>query len=366
MNNVHPYKLNSNAYNFFFHPLHESEQYPLRAIIAVITNIAITIFTFGLWQIPFWIVNRLDHKKIVKWDIDPVANVTLEVKSKVPLHKVGGFNRGILDNTCYIAATLQSIRQIPLIRKRLSPEYKLTLAPNESNEAFVLRQKIQQTLFDLLNQTDVGITVDRMDFRQFNVLLDDCQQQYVKDGFEKYRTDRYFKPGKAGDQETLFRFLMLILELKNDWEEINYRKKVKWPGEYNNIENDDQLADLLQYNIESKVAPKVILIERIHPPQVKRAQKDPKHPQANVSLKLTKDVPIKIKYNQHDGDGNVKSSHTYTLVSATAGNESHAVACLKEIGKSDGWVYCNDGNVQKVKEIPSFEAVHYLYYAELD
>lgn len=51
-----------NIHNFFFHPLN-SKKAPIKTA-SIITNIFLTAVTFGIWQIPFWIVNRLDHKKI--------------------------------------------------------------------------------------------------------------------------------------------------------------------------------------------------------------------------------------------------------------------------------------------------------------
>lgn len=70
MNACHPYEKNSNEYNFFFHPLHNAKKNPVKAIVAVIINIALSILSFGLWQIPFWIINRLDQKKIEVWSLN--------------------------------------------------------------------------------------------------------------------------------------------------------------------------------------------------------------------------------------------------------------------------------------------------------
>lgn len=357
---THPYELNSNAYNFFFHPLHKSEENPLKAIIAVIVNIAITIFSFFLWQIPFWIVNRLDHKKIENLNpntnANSVVNEILGTHVKVSLDKIGGFDNG--GNTCYIAATLQSLRQIPMFRRRLSSEYSLTQKPNESNEAFALRQKVKQTMFDFLNQTDAGKKVGGKDFLQYNALLDEYQQA------EKLSECRSFLTGEGGDQGQLFSFIMRVMEFGgHDWDKLMYMKKEDCPGRYNCVDDDTKIADLFEFNLSG--APKIILIERIHPEAVKVA-KNPDHVQSNVTLSLSKDIPVKIEYTHRDPQGREKSKHTYTLISATVGSRSHTVACLKEVGKPEGWVCCNDGDVKRVKDIPSFEAAHYLYYAELD
>lgn len=64
--NIHPYDTNSDVYNFFFHPLHFDNV--AINIVAVVTNIALSLFG-GLWQIPFWIVNRLDQHNNPKTNI---------------------------------------------------------------------------------------------------------------------------------------------------------------------------------------------------------------------------------------------------------------------------------------------------------
>jgi hypothetical protein len=63
---VHLYDSNSGVYNLLFHPLH-SKQKEVRAV-SVITVIFLTIVTGGLWQIPFWIINQFDDKKLKKWN----------------------------------------------------------------------------------------------------------------------------------------------------------------------------------------------------------------------------------------------------------------------------------------------------------
>lgn len=60
---IHPYNHNSNIYNILFHPLYDKKNKAL----SIITNIALTLLTGFLWQIPFWIINRLDHRKVEQW-----------------------------------------------------------------------------------------------------------------------------------------------------------------------------------------------------------------------------------------------------------------------------------------------------------
>jgi hypothetical protein len=65
MSAVHPYNKNSEVHNFLFHPLHGGKK--AKTSLSILTNIFMTLITGGLWQIPFWIVNRYDHKKIEVW-----------------------------------------------------------------------------------------------------------------------------------------------------------------------------------------------------------------------------------------------------------------------------------------------------------
>lgn len=60
---VHPYDKNSSVYNFIFHPFHNKKL----KIIALVSTIALTILTGFMWQIPFWIVNRLDQRQVNEW-----------------------------------------------------------------------------------------------------------------------------------------------------------------------------------------------------------------------------------------------------------------------------------------------------------
>jgi hypothetical protein len=62
----HPYSEHSGVYNFLFHPLHGEGK--LKTALSVITNIFLTIITGALWQIPFWIVNRLDNGRVEIWN----------------------------------------------------------------------------------------------------------------------------------------------------------------------------------------------------------------------------------------------------------------------------------------------------------
>ena len=84
--NTHPYDSNSNIYNVLFHPFHKKENKTL----AIITNVALTIITGFLWQIPFWILNRIDNRKIVQW------KASINIKGTENTDTIG---RAYIDNT---------------------------------------------------------------------------------------------------------------------------------------------------------------------------------------------------------------------------------------------------------------------------
>src|SRR5262249_47354675 len=59
---MHVKSAKSNLYDFFFHPFQFQEK-SINAL-SICTNIFLSIVTLGLWQVPFWIINKLDSKKI--------------------------------------------------------------------------------------------------------------------------------------------------------------------------------------------------------------------------------------------------------------------------------------------------------------
>lgn len=61
LNNISSF--NNDIYNFLFHPFNSDDKW--HNIASVITNIFLTVITFGLWQIPFWLFNTLDNRKII-------------------------------------------------------------------------------------------------------------------------------------------------------------------------------------------------------------------------------------------------------------------------------------------------------------
>lgn len=79
---VHPYNNNSDAYNFFFHPLHSKKK--IDKTCSVIVNIVVSLFTLGVWQIPFWIINRLDNRKLEVWKKEQASKIDKTASKNLP------------------------------------------------------------------------------------------------------------------------------------------------------------------------------------------------------------------------------------------------------------------------------------------
>ncbi|MBA3238615.1 MAG: hypothetical protein H0T62_09765 [Parachlamydiaceae bacterium] len=201
---VHPYSINTDAYNFFFHPLHEMEENVLKTAAAIIVNITLSIFSFGLWQLPFWIVNRLDNKKFEVWNISIETEKIEKVSSKiltrtktVPLEKTGRIHHGT--NTCFIAACIQLCRQMPDVRNALRAE--LEMKENESEEVFEYRKLVHNNLKAILLETEKGNDISPKKMNEFHSILHQYYQVYIP------------KPGKGGDTSLTFYTFLKALDI---------------------------------------------------------------------------------------------------------------------------------------------------------
>lgn len=77
----------SNAYKvnqFLFHPFEKSNRSKSTQLLSKCVHVFLTVITAGLWQIPFWIVNRLDNRKITK-DPNDATTQKSSVTAKLPL-----------------------------------------------------------------------------------------------------------------------------------------------------------------------------------------------------------------------------------------------------------------------------------------
>lgn len=64
MTKTHPYNKHSGIQNFFFHPFHAGKS---KAALSILTNIVISVFSLGIWQLPFWLINRRGNKHLQAW-----------------------------------------------------------------------------------------------------------------------------------------------------------------------------------------------------------------------------------------------------------------------------------------------------------
>lgn len=220
---VHPYEKNSNTYNFFFHPLHKAEENPVKTVVAVIVNIALSIFSFCLWQIPFWTVNRLDHKKIELWNLkvktekrtqldsfNPYTGKLIltqklsrmdinspDIQVSLPLEKTGRILHG--NNTCFIATAIQLCRQLPSVRNALRSELKKN--EWESEEKFNQRKLVHQQLKNIIAQTERGDDTPAILMNEFYSIL------------HQYAPNRIGEPGNTGAVTCAFDCLLNVLSI---------------------------------------------------------------------------------------------------------------------------------------------------------
>lgn len=271
--------------------------------------------------------------------IDLKANhLELDAIQKNSLDKIGGFSQA--GNTCYIASTLQALRQVPYFRTIVSSENKLIKKQTESDEAFESRMKVKQAIYNLMVATDKGETISKKTFREFHEILY-SSAKHLKTPF----SSPVSPPGKGGDQKLLFYFIMNTLEITAP--DLCYSKPY----------DDDTLINMMEkvcYRYLNE-GPKIIQIERLSASSVGEASEQ------HVSRQLSKNLPMEFDWWLSE-----EEKCTYKLVAATAGTQRHTWAYLRDISNPESWVCCNDGRVNKVRQIPQNETVHYLYYARMD
>jgi|GEM_PF-3811342 len=83
MNQIHPYDRHSSLYNFLFHPLHTQSK--VRKAAALVTHIFLSVITLCIWQLPFWVMNRMDHSKLVNISKNPGAILYMSITGN-PTH----------------------------------------------------------------------------------------------------------------------------------------------------------------------------------------------------------------------------------------------------------------------------------------
>lgn len=216
--NTHPCDLNTNAYNFFFHPLNKAKENPLKATAAIIVHIALTALTFFVWQIPFWIVNRLDNRKIVLWEKEEKARTISEKVSHIqsqnplgtqlseqpnrnenvniqpnqnnapanlqalPLEKTGRILHG--QNTCFLATAIQLCRQLPDVQRVLGKN--LNNIFHEPQEKYELRKAVHHHLKTVIGKSKDGIDISSEEMEELHSIL------------HRFAPEMISKPGQSG------------------------------------------------------------------------------------------------------------------------------------------------------------------------
>lgn len=174
-------------------------------------------FTFNLYERVYPISKKkyadlLARINEIKSRIFPSISFSTELNSNVssvptvlsknipalPAH-IGGFANG--GNTCYIASALQAMRQIPIVRDRLSLDFNFVRHENESPASFELRLEIRLTLINFFNFTDQGQTVSAEKMQKLGELL------------HKFNP-AYHNPGRGGDALEAFRYLLEVLGIQ--------------------------------------------------------------------------------------------------------------------------------------------------------
>lgn len=232
---IHPYEQNDKCYNFFFHPLHQSNgritDKPLAAW-AIITNIALTILTGMIWQIVFWAVNQWDEKSVQVWKEhntlkglpaktfnEPCAIKTEEtatigegqdaylLATNAPIEEeciqwktesTGGLSpfqetfskpcaikiedTGLIghgQNTCFLATAIQLCRQLPEVRKALATT--LEQKKEETNEQFQKRKNFHHCLQKILYKTEKRENISGAEMEDLHQIA----HEYSSKGFSK-------------------------------------------------------------------------------------------------------------------------------------------------------------------------------------
>jgi hypothetical protein len=183
---IHPYNTHSNAYNFFFHPLHKQEETPWRTVASIVAQVALTALSFGLWLIPFGIMNRLDAKKLEVWQTSPSAP---ENTAALPIDKWGRIHHG--NNTCFIASAI--LLTALFLQATEVPSYASELDENSS--------AVLDYAKGIIGRVTTGKEISAEKMNQFNVIL------HEKGG------GRFKKPGEGGDASDCIRFFLELFSI---------------------------------------------------------------------------------------------------------------------------------------------------------
>lgn len=222
---IHPYELHTDAYNFFFHPLHKDKLQNIA--LSVFVNIALSILTIGIWQIAFWTVNRLDNRKVEIWqshNTPKIQSATVKFfasPSKRKIEKSGLIGHGT--NTCFIASALQLCRQLPSVREALKNELQKNV--EETKDKFEQRKKIQLFLQYAIETIEKGENIAGSEMSRFHEILHECYPQGIS------------KPGRSGDVSLALDCLLSALSLSTNYifSDARVREEESLPPILNNV-----------------------------------------------------------------------------------------------------------------------------------
>jgi hypothetical protein len=272
-------------------------------------------------------------KNLPSSNLQPTAAVdTLDKPSliSITMPKVGFVNEG---NTCYLAATLQILRNIPVIREHLNSPLK-RWPINESDESMKLRKKAKDCIVELIKAIDKG---------EHPVTgLKKLEKLYID--YRKLRGDDFHKGlGRGGDVREFYDNMTLILNIRAPYIEFNVGFNV---GNYERSEPE-------ALEVTNRALDRHMSYYKQGPPKIllgSRANQNTKHFFSHQEV---------ITLTASDG-----KKYSYSIVGTTRSSDFHAVAYLRDHQKKE-WVACNDSHVQRICDLnPALHPkLRYVYYA---
>lgn len=117
------------------------------------------------------------EKEVIKNStlLDSQNPVPVKVIEPVELIRHGGISNG--GNTCFIAAAIQLMKEIPIFNKKINPENRLKQRVNESDSHFALRQNIKEKLFHILQEINSGNSVSSKEINALRNLFINFEPQ---------------------------------------------------------------------------------------------------------------------------------------------------------------------------------------------
>lgn len=278
----------------------------------------LTPFTLGvsIYFTLHLLTARYKWKKIQKME----KRLEAIVRPLCPLEKSGGLmNAG---NTCYIAATLQSLKKLSFFMECLNDKaYCITQKEDETDDTFAKRLEIRHALAAILNASSRGETISAEAMHHFRLLLRSFDSEISETG--------------PGDAIKVWQILHHVLELPCiSYCCIKTNRLIEKDSDHINLPPEHLQAHLFQQKV---VQPSRIFMLNRAVPILTFINLNP---YSNVVVGL---VPsIKVPVNQA---GNLAE---YRLVSMLGGLK-HSTAYVKN-EQDQSWVLFDDEDVLKLEE----------------